>query len=281
MRALSRRNFKSLFSRPQHHLLRLRGAHQPIHVVTVLRLTVDDRPDVWRLWAALVEQFGQGRCSSSASPSMIEAKCFDQERSCSTLATTLHSNTTREKRRGQPSHRLQGGARAFPQKRQRLHRSRGRPPLRALGEGGAGEPRGVAQGRRRGPPPHRRARGVRRGRRRLPLQRRDDRGDGQARVRGPRLPPALRHRRALHPQLRQRGAEARLAAAHGQGRGDHGDCHDRARHGQRPAGDPHHGAAPRQRAGRQRAEDLHHQRRAWPISSSSPPRPTLPPAPRA
>ena len=36
-----------------------------------------------------------------------------------------------------------------------------------------------------------------------------------------------------------------------------------------------------QRAGGQRAEDLHHQRRARPISSSSPPRPTRRPAPRA
>ena len=93
-------------------------------------------------------------------------------------------------------------------------------------------------------------------------------------LRRARLPPALRHRRALHPQLRQRGAEAHLAAEDGQGRGDHRHRHDRARHGQRPAGDPHHGAAQGQRAGRQRAEDLHHQRRASPISSSSPPRPT-------
>ena len=37
--------------------------------------------------------------------------------------------------------------------------------------------------------------------------------------------------------------------------------HDRARHRQRPAGDPHHRAAQGQRAGRQRPEDLHHQRR--------------------
>ena len=33
------------------------------------------------------------------------------------------------------------------------------------------------------------------------------------------LPRALRHRRPLHPALRQRGAEAALAAAHGQRRG--------------------------------------------------------------
>ena len=87
-----------------------------------------------------------------------------------------------------------------------------------------------------GPAADRHPAGVRRRRRRLPLQRRHDRGDGQARVRRARLPPALRHRRALHLQLRHRGAEAHLAAEDGQGRGDHRHRHDRARHGQRPAG---------------------------------------------
>ena len=42
----------------------------------------------------------------------------------------------------------QGRARALPQDRQRLHRSRDRAPLRALGEGRPGQPRGVAQGGR-------------------------------------------------------------------------------------------------------------------------------------
>jgi hypothetical protein len=154
---------------------------------------------------------------------------------------------------------LPGGARALPQDRQCLHRSRDRAPLRALGEGRPSQPRGVEEGRRGGPAAHRCTRRIRRQRRRLSLQRRHDRGDGQARLHRARLPPAFRYRRALHLQLRQRGAEAHLAAAHGQGRGHHRDCHDRARNGERPAGDPHHGAAPGQRAGGQRAEDLPHQ----------------------
>ena len=49
---------------------------------------------------------------------------------------------------------------------------------------------------------------------------------------------ALGHRRALHPALRQRGAEAALAAEDGHGQADHRDRDDRARHRLRPAGDP-------------------------------------------
>ena len=172
------------------------------------------------------------------------------------------SNMPREAPVSIPTHHLQGRARALPQDRQGLHRPRDRAPLRALGEGRARSSREVW--RKAGEAgllltdmPEEYGGG----RRRLPLQRRHDRGDGQARLRGAGLPPALRYRRALHPQLRHRGAEAHLAAAHGHGRGDHRHRHDRARHGQRPAGDPHHGAAQGQRAGRQRPEDLHHQRR--------------------
>ena len=86
---------------------------------------------------------------------------------------------------------------------------------------------------------------------------------------GAGLPPALRYRRALHLQLRQRGAEAHLAAAHGQGRGDHRHRHDRARHGQRPAGRAHHGAHARATSWSSTARRPSSPTAGWPISSSS------------
>ena len=52
---------------------------------------------------------------------------------------------------------------------------------------------------------------------------------------------AQRHRRALHPELRLRGAEAALAAEDGQRRVRRRHCHDRARHRLRPAGHADHG----------------------------------------
>ena len=69
-----------------------------------------------------------------------------------------------------------------------------------------------------------------------------------------------RHRRALHQELRLRGAEAALAAEHGARRTDRRHRDDRARHRLRPAGGAHHRQAAGQRLRHQRPEDLHHQR---------------------
>ena len=51
------------------------------------------------------------------------------------------------------------------------------------------------------------------------------------------------HRGALHPRLRQRGAEAQVAAAHGARRARRRHRHDRARRRLRPAGDQDHARA--------------------------------------
>ena len=62
----------------------------------------------------------------------------------------------------------------------------------------------------------------------------EDLESDRARDDGRRL-GAQRHRRALHPELRLRGAEAALAAGDGDGRVDRRHRHDRAGHRLRPA----------------------------------------------
>ena len=71
---------------------------------------------------------------------------------------------------------------------------------------------------------------------------------------------AQRHRRALHPELRLRGAEAALAAEDGERRVRRRHRDDRTRHRLRPAGRADHGAQAGQQLRHQRPEDLHHQR---------------------
>ena len=73
-------------------------------------------------------------------------------------------------------------------------------------------------------------------------------------------PGRAQHRRALRAQLRQRGAEAALAAAHGERRARRRHRDDRARRRFRPQGHSHEGGARRRPLCRQRLEDLHHQR---------------------
>ena len=60
------------------------------------------------------------------------------------------------------------------------------------------------------------------------------------RLRRLRRAAAFRHRRALHPALRHRGAEEALAAEARDRRADRRDRHDRAGHRLRPAGRAHH-----------------------------------------
>ena len=99
-------------------------------------------------------------------------------------------------------------------------------------------------------------------RRRFPHHQRADGGIAARHVHRAGLPRAFRHRRPLHPALRQRSTEAALAAAHGQRRCGRRDRHDRARHRQRPAGRAHHGDPRWRRLRHLRAEDIHYQRPA-------------------
>ena len=73
---------------------------------------------------------------------------------------------------------------------------------------------------------------------------------------------AFRHRRALHPALRHRGAEEALAAEARDRRAGRRHRHERARHRLRPAGRAHHRGEEGQPLRAQRLEDLHHQRPA-------------------
>ena len=74
------------------------------------------------------------------------------------------------------------------------------------------------------------------------------------------LQPAKRRGRALHHRVWQRGAETPLAPQVCHGRDRHGDCHDRARHRQRPGRRPNICRAARGPLRRQRPKDLYHQR---------------------
>ena len=102
--------------------------------------------------------------------------------------------------------------------------------------------------------------------------------------------PRARGRRQRRPQLRvgaglarhvpdlevrQRGAEAGVAATHGGRRGDRLLRPDRARLRQRPVEHAHHRPARRRRLGAQRHEDVDHQRRRSPTWRSSGPAPTI------
>ena len=73
---------------------------------------------------------------------------------------------------------------------------------------------------------------------------------------------AFRHRRALHPALRHRGAEEALAAQARHRRTGRRHRHERARHRLRPAGRAHHRGEEGQPLRAQRLQDLHHQRPA-------------------
>jgi hypothetical protein len=75
-----------------------------------------------------------------------------------------------------------------------------------------------------------------------------------------RLRHPLEHRGPLHQPPRHRGAEAAVAAAHGQRRGLRCPGHDRARRRLGRAGHPHQCGPRRRRVGPERLEDLHHQR---------------------
>ena len=82
------------------------------------------------------------------------------------------------------------------------------------------------------------------------------------RARSDRRAAAFRHRRALHPALRHRGAEAALAAEARDRRDGRRHRDERARHRLRPAGREDEREEIRQRLCAQRLEDLHHQRPA-------------------
>ena len=117
----------------------------------------------------------------------------------------------------------------------------------------------VACGGRGRLPADGRADGVRRRWRRLPPRGGAVRGACPARHLGLR-PGRAQHRRALRAQLRQRGAEAALAAAHGERRARRRHRDDRAGRRFRPQGHSHEGGARRRPLCRERLEDLHHQR---------------------
>ena len=159
------------------------------------------------------------------------------------------------------AHPQRARARGLPGHRPHVPGAARGAPARRLGEGRHRRPGRLGGGRQAGAARHGRAGGVRRRRgRRLPLQRGAGRGDHPARGHRHRLRPAQRHRRAVPALPRHRRAEEPLAAGLLRRRADHRDRDERARRGQRPAGDQDDAPPRRRRLGAVRLEDLHHQR---------------------
>jgi hypothetical protein len=110
------------------------------------------------------------------------------------------------------------------------------PLPRGLGRAGLRGPRGLEQGRRERLSLRHHARGLWRRRRRQAVFGGAVRGAVARWRHRHRLQPAQRDRRALHPALRHRGAEAEVPAQTGHRRDDRRHRHERAGRGLGPAG---------------------------------------------
>ena len=170
--------------------------------------------------------------------------------------------TPRETDRDRLSLPLDGRrARDVPRRGAPLRRERDRAERRALARAAPCGPRALEQGGRGRPALHRHPGRVWRRRRRCAPRGRRGRGDGPPRHHQLR-PHGAQHPRALRAELRHRGAEARLAAAHGERRAGRRDRHDRARRRLRPAGRQDPRGARRRPLRDQRRQDVHLERPA-------------------
>ena len=141
-----------------------------------------------------------------------------------------------------------------------VRRARGQAAPGALGASGHRRSRDLAQGGRGRLPLPVARREVRRRRRRLPALVRGHGGAGAHLRVGLRHVAALRHRRAVPPRVRQRGAEAALAARLRLGRARHRHRDDRAGHRLRPRRHRDDRGARRRLLRDQRREDVHLER---------------------